>query len=70
MVPALPLMNLTASSIRFSVAAVPVAIPMETALGLVIAKRTVDAHRGTVRASNLSSGGLRVDISLPSEVTH
>jgi len=39
-------------------------------LGLAIAKRTMDAHRGTIRASNLSGGGLRVDISLPSGARH
>lgn len=39
-------------------------------LGLAIARRTIDAHRGTIRASNLGSGGSRVDISLPSGARH
>lgn len=39
-------------------------------LGLAIARRTIDAHRGTIRASNLSDGGLRVDICLPSGSMH
>ncbi|WP_307718596.1 sensor histidine kinase [Massilia violaceinigra] len=34
-------------------------------LGLAIAQRVIDAHRGTIRASNREGGGLRVDIVLP-----
>jgi two-component system, OmpR family, sensor kinase len=34
-------------------------------LGLAIAKRAVEAHAGTLRASNQSEGGLRVQIELP-----
>lgn len=34
-------------------------------LGLAIAQRVVDAHRGTIRASNRAGGGLRVEITLP-----
>lgn len=34
-------------------------------LGLTIAKRAVEAHRGTIRASNRQGGGLCVEIVLP-----
>jgi signal transduction histidine kinase len=34
-------------------------------LGLAIAQRVIDAHRGTITASNREGGGLRVDIMLP-----
>ncbi|MCE3606321.1 ATP-binding protein [Massilia sp. P8910] len=34
-------------------------------LGLAIAQRVIDAHRGTIQASNREGGGLRVDIMLP-----
>ena len=34
-------------------------------LGLAIAQRAVDAHGGRIRAANVSSGGLRIDIELP-----
>ena len=34
-------------------------------LGLEIAKRVVESHGGTIRASNVPSGGLRVNIELP-----
>jgi signal transduction histidine kinase len=34
-------------------------------LGLAIAQRVVDAHRGTISASNRDGGGLRVEITLP-----
>ncbi|SEA33119.1 two-component system, OmpR family, sensor kinase [Thiothrix caldifontis] len=34
-------------------------------LGLAIARRAIESHGGTIRAKNLSSGGLRVEISLP-----
>lgn len=34
-------------------------------LGLAIARRVVEAQGGTVRASNMSSGGLCVELSLP-----
>lgn len=37
---------------------------------LDIARRTIDARRGTIRASNLGSGGSRVDISPPSGARH
>jgi two-component system OmpR family sensor kinase len=35
-------------------------------LGLAIAQRAVEAHGGTIRASNIPGGGLSVEISLPS----
>ena len=34
-------------------------------LGLAIAQRAVEAHAGTIRATNIASGGLRVEIELP-----
>jgi signal transduction histidine kinase len=34
-------------------------------LGLEIAKRVVETHGGVIRASNVPTGGLRVDIELP-----
>jgi two-component system OmpR family sensor kinase len=34
-------------------------------LGLAIAQRAVEAHGGTIRAVNVSGGGLRVEIELP-----
>ena len=34
-------------------------------LGLAIAKRVIDSHRGTIRASNVPGGGLLVSIELP-----
>jgi len=34
-------------------------------LGLSIAKQVVEAHGGTIRASNRATGGLRVEIDLP-----
>ncbi len=34
-------------------------------LGLAIARRSIEAHRGIIRASNRSGGGLRVEIVLP-----
>ena len=34
-------------------------------LGLEIAKRVVETHGGAIRASNVPTGGLRVDIELP-----
>ncbi|NHZ44013.1 ATP-binding protein [Massilia aquatica] len=34
-------------------------------LGLAIAQRVVDAHRGAIKASNREGGGLRVEITLP-----
>ena len=34
-------------------------------LGLAIAARAVDVHRGTIRAKNSPSGGLIMDIDLP-----
>jgi two-component system OmpR family sensor kinase len=34
-------------------------------LGLAIAQRAIDAHGGTIRASNVAGGGLQVDIELP-----
>ncbi|UOD28945.1 HAMP domain-containing protein [Massilia violaceinigra] len=34
-------------------------------LGLAIAQRVVDAHRGAIEASNREGGGLRVEITLP-----
>jgi two-component system, OmpR family, sensor kinase len=34
-------------------------------LGLAIAQRAVQAHGGSIRAMNVSSGGLRVEIELP-----
>jgi two-component system OmpR family sensor kinase len=34
-------------------------------LGLAIARRAIESHGGTIRAKNLASGGLRVDIYLP-----
>ncbi|NHZ63283.1 ATP-binding protein [Massilia genomosp. 1] len=34
-------------------------------LGLAIAQRVIDAHQGTIMASNREGGGLRVDIVLP-----
>jgi signal transduction histidine kinase len=36
-------------------------------LGLAIAERAVTVHRGTIRAMNLASGGLAVEIDLPLE---
>ena len=33
--------------------------------GLAIARRVVEAHGGTVRASNMSYGGLCVELALP-----
>ncbi|UJS22619.1 ATP-binding protein [Thiothrix winogradskyi] len=34
-------------------------------LGLAIARRAIESHGGTIRAKNLNSGGLRVEIHLP-----
>jgi two-component system, OmpR family, sensor kinase len=34
-------------------------------LGLAIAQRAIDAHGGTIRASNVAGGGLQVEIELP-----
>jgi K+-sensing histidine kinase KdpD len=34
-------------------------------LGLAIAQRAVDVHRGTIRAMNAPAGGLIVEIDLP-----
>lgn len=34
-------------------------------LGLAIARRSIEAHGGTIRANNRSSGGLSVEIELP-----
>jgi len=34
-------------------------------LGLAIAQRAVEAHGGTIRAANVPSGGLRVEVALP-----
>jgi len=34
-------------------------------LGLAIARRAVEAHRGSIRVSNRPEGGFRVDLSLP-----
>ena len=34
-------------------------------LGLAIARRVVEAHGGSIRASNLTQGGLAVEIRLP-----
>jgi two-component system OmpR family sensor kinase len=34
-------------------------------LGLAIARRSIEAHGGTIRATNRSSGGLSVEIELP-----
>jgi two-component system OmpR family sensor kinase len=34
-------------------------------LGLAIAQRAVEAHGGAIRATNITSGGLRVEIELP-----
>jgi len=34
-------------------------------LGLAIARRVIEAHGGSIRASNLTSGGLAVEIRLP-----
>jgi signal transduction histidine kinase len=34
-------------------------------LGLAIAQRAVEAHGGSIRATNIPSGGLRVQIELP-----
>jgi two-component system OmpR family sensor kinase len=34
-------------------------------LGLAIAQRAVEAHGGTIRATNMAGGGLRVEIALP-----
>jgi len=34
-------------------------------LGLAIASRVVELHGGKIRASNAPSGGLQVDISIP-----
>jgi len=34
-------------------------------LGLAIAQRAIDAHGGRIRAANVPSGGLRIDIELP-----
>lgn len=36
-----------------------------TGLGLAIVKRIIDQHEGTITVTNRSSGGLRVQISLP-----
>ena len=36
-----------------------------TGLGLAIAKRVIESHGGTIVASNVSGGGLRVNIELP-----
>ncbi|UOG93863.1 MAG: ATP-binding protein [Candidatus Thiothrix sulfatifontis] len=38
-------------------------------LGLAIARRAIESHGGTIRAKNLGSGGLRVEIYLPLTVT-
>jgi two-component system, OmpR family, sensor kinase len=35
-------------------------------LGLAIARRSIEAHGGTIRADNRSGGGLRVEVVLPS----
>ncbi len=34
-------------------------------LGLAIAKRVIESHGGTIAASNVPGGGLRVNIELP-----
>lgn len=34
-------------------------------LGLAIARRAIDSHQGSIRASNRSEGGLRISIELP-----
>ena len=34
-------------------------------LGLAIAKRAIEAHRGTIGAENVAEGGLRLTIRLP-----
>jgi signal transduction histidine kinase len=34
-------------------------------LGLAIAQRAINLHGGSIRATNQSSGGLRVEIELP-----
>jgi two-component system OmpR family sensor kinase len=39
-------------------------------LGLAIAKRTIEAHGGHIRASNVAQGGLHVDIFLPAGTKH
>ena len=36
-----------------------------TGLGLAIAKRVIESHGGSIAASNVSGGGLRVNIELP-----
>jgi len=36
-----------------------------TGLGLAIAKRVIESHGGTISASNVQGGGLRVNIELP-----
>jgi len=36
-----------------------------TGLGLAIAKRAIEKHSGTIRASNRANGGLRIEIELP-----
>jgi two-component system OmpR family sensor kinase len=38
-------------------------------LGLAIARRAIESHGGTIRAKNLNSGGLRVEIHLPHILT-
>jgi signal transduction histidine kinase len=37
-------------------------------LGLAIAKRAIEVHKGTIIAENLPGGGLRVTIELPLDV--
>jgi two-component system OmpR family sensor kinase len=34
-------------------------------LGLAIARRSIEAHGGAIRAENRSTGGLSVEITLP-----
>ena len=34
-------------------------------LGLAIARRAIEAHRGNIRALNRPEGGLRIEITLP-----